>query len=130
MTILENILSPNVFLKKSIKQLKEHALELLEQLNLLGKEGFKPGELSGGENKKAMIVRALLKRPRFLFADEPVSELDNGSAQRVLDLFHELQRDGSAVVIASHKPITLKYKADLYSLENGQFQEYKRGGKK
>jgi putative ABC transport system ATP-binding protein len=127
LTALENILSPNVFLKKSIKQLKEYARMLLKELNLLGKEGFKPGELSGGENKKVMIVRAILKRPKFLFADEPVSELDKGTARLVLNLFNELYENGSAVVIASHKPITIKYKADLYTMKSGQFQEYKRG---
>jgi putative ABC transport system ATP-binding protein len=128
LTALENILSPNVFLKRSIKQQKDHAQRLLERLNLRGKERFKPGALSGGENKKIMIVRALLKRPRFLFADEPISELDDDSARGVLDLFNELHKDGSAIVIASHKPITLGFKADFYTMKCGQFQEYKRGG--
>ncbi|UCB45987.1 MAG: ABC transporter ATP-binding protein [Spirochaetota bacterium] len=130
LTVLENILSPNVFLKKSIKQLKEYALMLLEQLNLLGKEDFKPGELSGGENKKVMIARALLKKPKYLFADEPVSELDDDTARSVLNLFTELHKEGSAVVIASHKPITRRYKTDLYTMESGQFQEYTTGGEK
>jgi putative ABC transport system ATP-binding protein len=128
LTALENILSPNVFLKRSIRRQKEHALRLLEQLNLLGKERFKPGALSGGENKKVMIVRALLKRPSFLFADEPISELDDDSARRVLDLFNELYKNGSAIVIASHKPITLGFKADFYTMKFGQFHDYKRGG--
>ena len=101
---------------------------LLNQLNLFGKEEFKPGELSGGENKKAMIARALLKKPKFLFADEPVSELDGSTARQVFNLFNELYKDGSAVVIASHKPITMRHKTDLYTMKNGQIQAYKTGG--
>lgn len=128
LTVLENILSPNSFLKRRMKQLKAYALYLLERLNLHQKAGFKPYELSGGENKKVMIVRALLKKPLFLLADEPVSELDNESVKDVMHLFHNINKEGSAIIIASHTPIHFKQKVDLYKMKNGQIKEYIRGG--
>ncbi len=127
LTVLENILSPNSFLKRRMKQLKAYALYLLERLNLHEKAGFKPYELSGGENKKVMIARALLKKPLFLLADEPVSELDDESLKDVMYLFRDINKEGSAIIIASHTPIHFKKKVDFYKMKNGRITEYIRG---
>ena len=75
-----------------------------------------------------MIARALIKGPRFLFADEPVSDLDDESARVVLELFSDLQREGSAVVIASHKPLPIGENADIYTIGKGKIVDHMRGG--
>jgi putative ABC transport system ATP-binding protein len=127
LTLFENVVLPHAFLKRSVKELKDRANRLLDGLGLRTKSGFKPRELSGGEKKKAMTARALVKDPLFLFADEPVSELDDGSAATVLGLFSELQRKGSAVVIATHSPLLLKPVPSTYTLSGGRIVEYRRG---
>jgi len=128
LTVLENILSPNAFSTRRLKQLKADALQLLERLNLQDKAGFKPGALSGGESRKVMIARALVKRPAFMFADEPVSDLDDESMRVALKMFSELRGEGSAIVIASHKPLSLGRKADLYIINKGKIEDHRRGG--
>ena len=128
LTVLENVLSPNSFYKRSIKELKSSAHHLLEKLKLINKKNCKPGELSGGEIKKVMIIRALVKKPLFIFADEPCSELDNESTDDIISLLYEQNRRGSAVIIASHNSMVLKENADFYTMEKGKITEYKKGG--
>ena len=128
LTVLENILAPNVFCSHRIKQLKAVALMLIERLNLQKKAFLKPDTLSGGERRKVMIARALVKRPAFLFADEPIAELDDHSAKAVIKLFAELHEKGSAIIIASHKALSLGRMADLYTIGDGQIKAYRRGG--
>jgi len=130
LTVLENILSPNLFRNETRKALKVRALELLEELDMLHKQNAKPYQLSGGEQKKVMIARALLKEPGYILADEPVSELDRDSANSVITLFSEYRKRGSAIVAASHKKLQMRHRCDIYLLYKGQIIEYTRGGAK
>jgi putative ABC transport system ATP-binding protein len=130
LTVFENILSPNLFRNETRKTLRNRALELLEELDILHKQHAKPFQLSGGEQKKVMIARALLKRPKFILADEPVSELDSDSTNSVVRLFSEYRKKGSALVIASHKKLQMSHECDIYLLHKGQIVEYARGGAK
>jgi putative ABC transport system ATP-binding protein len=127
LTVLENILSPNMFRAEPRKPQKARARELLERLGLADKALSKPHELSGGEKKKAMIARALLKKPDYLLADEPVAELDRESAADVVKLFNEYNREGSAVVVASHKKLQLRQRCDVYLLYRGEIAVYSGG---
>jgi len=128
LSVLENVLSPNAFCTRRIKSLKFAAHTLLERLNLEKKANRRPDTLSGGESRMVMIVRALLSRPSFLFADEPISELDEDSARVVLELFSALHHEGAAIVIASHEPLTLGCNTDLYAINDGRITEHSRGG--
>lgn len=127
LNVLENVLSPNTFLKRRLKELKNNAVELLNELGLHHKMYAKPLQLSGGEKKKLMIARALLKKPLFIIVDEPVSELDQKSTLQVTRLLAQFNKSGSAVVIASHKPVDLEGKVDRYSMDSGKIIEYIRG---
>ena len=130
LNVIENILSPNSFLKRQMRHLKTYAMEMLEKLNMDRKAGMKPFELSGGEMKKAMIVRALVKKPLFILADEPFSELDSGSAKSVMALLREQRKNGSAVIVASHNKLSFEKKFDLYTLAEGQVIKYEKRGAK
>ena len=130
LTVLENILSPNLFRNETRKDLKKRALELLEELGILHKQHAKPYQLSGGEQKKVMIARALLKKPGYILADEPVSELDRDSAYDVIRLFSQYRKRGSSLVVASHKKLQMRHRCDIYLLNRGKIVEYTRGGAK
>jgi len=125
-SVLENVLSPNLFLNRRIKQLKSSALILLEKLGLLNKKNANPTQLSGGEMKKVTIARALIKKPLYVIADEPFSELDNESMNVVINLMIEEHKNGAAIIFASHDPFTFGTNADIYTLSKGQITEYRR----
>jgi putative ABC transport system ATP-binding protein len=129
LTILENLLSPNLYRKVQKRALRRRANMLVERLNLGHKAHSKPHELSGGEKKKAMIARALLKDPHYLLADEPVSELDRDSAHDIMKLFNEYCRRGTAVIVASHKKLQIRRSSDIYLMHKGRIIEYARGGR-
>lgn len=75
---------------------------LLALVGLEGREGHRPDQLSGGEQQRAAVAAALAGRPALLVADEPTAALDSANARRLLDLFHDLARRGTAVVVATH----------------------------
>jgi putative ABC transport system ATP-binding protein len=128
LTVLENILTPNLFRNETRKTLKNRALDLLKRLDMFNRRHSKPYQLSGGEQKKVMIVRALLKEPGYILADEPVSELDRDSANSIIKLFSEYRKKGSAIVVASHKKLQMRHTCDIYLIHRGQIIEYARGG--
>jgi putative ABC transport system ATP-binding protein len=124
LTVLENVIFPNVFMKKKITDLRSYALLLLKKLGLYRKLNNMPYELSGGEMKKVMVARALVKKPMYLFADEPFSELDAESKAIILGLLDEQHSQGSAVILASHTARPSSRIADCYVLKRGMIAGY------
>jgi ABC-type lipoprotein export system ATPase subunit len=127
LTLLENVMAPHVFLEIRVGELRDRATDLIERLGLRAKSRFKPSQLSEDEKKMTMTARALAKDPPFLFADEPFTVLNNGSAARVVTLFSELQAKGSAVVAASRTPLSLKPAPSAYKLLDGRMVDIRRG---
>jgi len=126
LTVLENVISPNVFLKKKMGELRSYALALLKNLGLNRNLDSMPYELSGGQMKKVMIARALVKKPLYLFADEPFSELDAESTAMILRLLDEQHSRGSAVILASHAPLPSHSTTDCYVLKRGIITGYSK----
>lgn len=83
-------------------EMQKRAREVLEKVNL-GTKGFKmPHELSGGEQQRVVIARALINDPEVILADEPTGNLDTETAQEIIGLLYEISRAGRAVLIATH----------------------------
>ena len=85
-------------------QNRERAATLLERVGLGHRLGHLPGELSGGERQRAATARALYSSPQLILADEPTGNLDRASAERITDLFDELNQEGYAVLLVTHDP--------------------------
>jgi ABC-type lipoprotein export system ATPase subunit len=99
LTALENVRLPLMF---SGSGPGDRALELLEKVGISNRRSFYPHQLSGGEQQRVGIARALINEPELLLADEPTGNLDSDQASRIFDLFRTLAAGGKAVLIATH----------------------------
>jgi putative ABC transport system ATP-binding protein len=121
MTILENVYLPAMCLDRS--DCKTRAAGLLETVGLGGRMKHYPHAVSGGEQQRAAIARALINSPRILFADEPTASLDVVSARVVLELFRRLNRElGQTVVMVTHEPEDRKFVDRVIWLADGQVE--------
>jgi lipoprotein-releasing system ATP-binding protein len=109
MSALENVLLPQMIRHgvlswwRNSKALRKKATELLERVGLGHRLHHKPRELSGGEMQRTAIARALIGRPRVLFADEPTGNLDQESGAEIVRLLRDLnQRDGLTIIMVTH----------------------------
>ena len=103
LSVLENVLLPARLLHFDKKQAKQQALALLGEVGLFGKDHRFPSQLSGGEQQRVAIVRALIHRPRLILADEPTGSLDHDTGEGILALLKKLhQRDRPTIIMTTH----------------------------
>jgi putative ABC transport system ATP-binding protein len=98
----KNVELPLVYAGVHGAERKKRALEALERVELSDRTDHKPPELSGGQKQRAAIARALVNRPAILLADEPTGNLDTKSGEGILDLFGELNADGTTLIVVTH----------------------------
>jgi len=104
-TAAENVELPLLLNGLSAKPARATAVRMLERVGLGHRVAHRPGELSGGEQQRVTIARALAARPAIVWADEPTGNLDTQMADQVIGLLHELNRqEGQTIVLVTHDP--------------------------
>lgn len=123
-TALENVMMPMRIAGWDERRADARARDLLGRVGLSGRTSHRPAELSGGEQQRTAVARALVLEPAVLLADEPSGNLDHANSDRLHDLFVELSRDLEiAMVIATHNR-SLAARADrTLTLEDGRLTE-------
>ena len=123
MTILENVYLPALCLNRT-NNWRKRAVEMLETVGLGERLNHYPDQVSGGEQQRAAIARALINRPDILFADEPTASLDVTSARVVLELFKRLNRElKQTIVMVTHEPEDRKYVERVIWLKDGLIED-------
>ena len=120
---------------KNKKDIDERIDEVLTDVGLLDKKNKMPHELSGGEQQRIAIARALLNKPKVIIADEPTGNLDTGTALDIVALLKEITKKGTAVIMSTHNMLILqKYPGIVYRCEDGVLadvtSEYTKEGTK
>ncbi|HBA85944.1 MAG TPA: ABC transporter ATP-binding protein [Verrucomicrobia bacterium] len=103
-SVLDNVAMPLVPLGIGLEPRREKAMALLRRVNLEHRAHFLANRLSGGEQQRAAVARALVNDPAIVIADEPNSNIDRHNSRLVLELFREFKREGRTLVISSHDP--------------------------
>jgi len=101
LTALENVMLPQYFRGE---ESEGDAVRLLQRVGLGHRLDHTPGQLSGGEQQRVAVARALVNQPRILLADEPTGNLDQANGRVILDLLLELNREGRTLVMVTHDP--------------------------
>jgi putative ABC transport system ATP-binding protein len=121
-TALENIELPLVFSNVDRKERRRRAAELLDKVGLAHRAGHRPPELSGGEQQRVAVARALVNDPRLLLADEPTGNLDSRTSREIVGLLAELNRSQHlTVVMVSHEEsLVREYAQEVVRLRDGR----------
>ena len=119
----ENVAYPLIPAGIPSKERHERAVTLLERLGLGRRLNHSSEELSGGEQQRIAIARALINDPLILIADEPTSNIDAHSVQAMLELLSELQTEGKTIVISSHDQVFRNCGDLLFHLDQGKLTE-------
>ena len=118
---LENICVPGWIAGGKNKDIRERALELLDLLNLKDRAEHKPGELSGGEQQRVAVARALINNPLIVMADEPTGNLDSANAQELHKLFIDLrERFQQAFLIVTHNEELAQMSDRILHMKDGR----------
>jgi ABC-type lipoprotein export system ATPase subunit len=118
-TALENVMLPTLFCPDGPGS-RKRAEELLEKVGLAEREGAYPSTLSSGEMKRVAIARALINGPPILIADEPTSDLDIDTEIEIMELFRDLNREGTTIVMVTHNPDLVPYASRVYGMVRGK----------
>jgi putative ABC transport system ATP-binding protein len=119
LTAIENVMLPLAIVKMSTKVKTASARQALERVGLGNKLDRLPNQLSGGEQERVAIARAIVNNPHILLADEPTGNLDSSTSEEVMALFRELNDAGQTVVMVTHNPDNGKYADRTINLKDG-----------
>ncbi|MBZ0297877.1 MAG: ABC transporter ATP-binding protein [Anaerolineae bacterium] len=121
LTVLENITLPAELRGISLSKVEKQGRALLERVGLAGRADTFPDKLSGGEQQRIAIARALIQEPALILADEPTGNLDEDTGQQVLKLLLELTREaGKTLVMATHSPEIIPFADRVCRIHEGQ----------
>lgn len=121
----ENIEYPLILLNIPEKERKERTFQYIRAVGLEGFENKMPSQLSGGQRQRVAIARALVKDPKIIFADEPTANLDEKTADEVLQLLVNLQHQNqSTIIYVTHDQDVMRYAEKRYLLTHRQIKDY------
>jgi len=128
LTVYENVELPLKLLKEYSKsQARDMVFETLSKVGLSGLEKRKPLELSGGQQQRVSIARALVKKPKIVFADEPTANLDSKTGEAIIALMQEQnEKEGVTFIFSSHDSLMLKHAKRIINLRDGQIVNWKK----
>ncbi|MHA2224667.1 MAG: ABC transporter ATP-binding protein [Candidatus Hodarchaeales archaeon] len=121
LTAIENIESPLYPLKLKGKEVRMRAISLLKQVGLWDKADNYPDELSGGEQQRIGIARALVAKPRIIFADEPTGNLDVDNAASIMRLLKSFTKRDTSILVVTHNEELKKYADLTHRMSSGRF---------
>ena len=128
-TVYENVAYAMRVIEASPKQIKRQVPNVLSLVGLLEKANAYPDQLSGGEQQRVAVARAIVNNPSVLIADEPTGNLDPDTAWEIMSLLNDINRRGTTVVVATHaKDIVDKMQKRVIAIEHGNvYSDIKKG---
>ena len=128
-TVYENVAFAMEIVGANSKQIRRRVSTVLSQTGLSEKWKFYPDQLSGGEQQRVGIARALVNNPKFIVADEPTGNLDNETADGIMELLDEINKCGTTIIMVTHsQQIVDRMKKRVIAIENGIVVKDEQGG--
>ncbi len=119
LTVLENVALPLAYKGVSLNKRLKMAERILERVGMQEREYYYPKQLSSGQTQSAAIARALVNNPKIIIADEPTGNLDSAASRLVMELFAEIHRTGTTVLLVTHNPELTRYATRVVYMHDG-----------
>ncbi|WP_436347210.1 ABC transporter ATP-binding protein [Natronorubrum sp. FCH18a] len=128
LTAAENVAMPLIFHDTADESRRERAETLLERVGLGDRLEHEPSELSGGQRQRVAVARALANEPTLVLADEPTGNLDTETGREIMDLFAELNREGTTILLVTHERQVAEHADHIVHLVDGRVEAVERLG--
>ena len=119
LTVYENLETPLLYQKVKGSERKGRVAEMLDRFNIVAKKKLFPNQLSGGEQQRVAVARSVITRPRMILADEPTGNLSSKEGESIMDLFTELNKEGTTIVQATHSEKNAAYASRIIHMSDG-----------
>ena len=123
LTAEENVELPLIYQKVKRAERQKRVKEALDRVGLTHRAKHLPTELSGGQQQRVAVARALVTNPSLILADEPTGNLDSKTTREIMEMFHELHRQGNTIVLITHDNDVAKQAARVIHILDGQITE-------
>ena len=129
LTVYENVAFALEVIEEHPKVIRKRVMEVLELVGLKHKVRMLPNELSGGEQQRVSIARSIVNRPKVLIADEPTGNLDPDTSWEIMNIFEEINRQGTTILMATHnREIVNTIRKRVIAIEGGMIVRDEYGG--
>jgi cell division transport system ATP-binding protein len=120
LSVYENVAFALEVIEESPRNIRKRVMDVLDLVGLKNKSRFFPNELSGGEQQRVSIARAIVNRPKIVIADEPTGNLDPDTSWEIMKVFEEINNSGTTIIMATHsKEIVNTIKKRVIAIEDG-----------
>lgn len=119
---LDNVMMPLMYSRKIPPDAKERAASLLRKVGLGHRLNHTPAQLSGGEQQRVTIARALINHPKIILADEPTGNLDSRNGAEIMKTFDQLNQEGATIVLITHDPEVARHAHRIITLRDGRIE--------
>lgn len=119
LTAAENVEIPLLLVGERARSARAQALEILDAVGLAERADHRPDQLSGGEQQRVAVARALVHRPEVVWADEPTGNLDSEATDSVMDVLVQMNRDGQTIVLVTHNPLVAERAHRIIRMRDG-----------
>ena len=123
LTAWENVELPLIYQKVPRSERQTRVKSALERVSLANRAQHLPMELSGGQQQRVAIARAIVTNPKLILADEPTGALDSKTSQEIIDIFHELHKQGNTIILITHDKDVAKQAERSIHILDGQITE-------
>lgn len=128
LSAIDNVALPLLYAGVGKKERRERAIEALERMGMGERVNFRPNQLSGGQCQRVAIARAIVGRPKLLLADEPTGALDSASGAQIMDIFKQLNEDGSTIIMITHDQSIAEQARRICYIRDGVLTDGRKAG--
>jgi len=119
LTVYENLETPLLYKKVKGAERKSRVCEMLDRFQVVAKKDLFPNQLSGGQQQKVAVARAVITNPKLILADEPTGNLNTKEGEEIMELFKELNEDGTTIIQVTHSEKNAAYSRRIVNLLDG-----------